>query len=76
MGLDYFNSIVKYCRTPSAFAALTSVETKTQRDDMESYFFAETLKYSYLLLADPNRIDLTKTVFNTEAHPLNIVPTN
>jgi hypothetical protein len=72
MGVTYFNSIVKYCRTPSAFAALTSVESKAQRDDMESYFFAETMKYLYLLLADPARIDLTKTVFNTEAHPLNI----
>jgi ER degradation enhancer, mannosidase alpha-like 2 len=71
MGLAYFNSIVQYCRTPSAFAALSSVETKTQRDDMESFFFAETMKYLYLLLADPKPIDLEKTVFNTEAHPLN-----
>jgi hypothetical protein len=71
MGLTYFNSIVQYCRTPSAFAALSNVETKTQRDDMESFFFAETMKYLYLLLADPNHIDLEKTVFNTEAHPLN-----
>lgn len=73
MGYDYFNSIVKYCRTPSAFAALSSVETKKQRNDMESFFFAETLKYSYLLLAAPDRIDLSKTVFNTEAHPLNVL---
>jgi hypothetical protein len=72
MGMTYFNSIVKYCRTPSAFAALTSVQSKAQRDDMESYFFAETMKYLYLLLGDPGRIDLTQTVFNTEAHPLNI----
>jgi hypothetical protein len=72
MGLTYFNSIVQYCRTPSAFAALSSVETKNQRDDMESFFFAETMKYLYLLLADPDHIDLHKTVFNTEAHPLNI----
>jgi len=70
MGMTYFNSIVQECRTPSAFAALRSVETKTQRDDMESYFFAETLKYLYLLLGDPDRVDLSKTVFNTEAHPL------
>jgi hypothetical protein len=41
---------------------------------MESYFFAETLKYLYLLLANPTRIDLSKTVFNTEAHPLEIAP--
>jgi mannosidase alpha-like ER degradation enhancer 2 len=72
MGMTFYSSIVQYCRTPSAFAALSSVETKAQRDDMESFFFAETLKYLYLLLADPDRIDLHKTVFNTEAHPLNL----
>jgi ER degradation enhancer, mannosidase alpha-like 2 len=71
MGMTFFDSLVKYCRTPVAYAALSNVETKTQRDDMESYFFAETLKYLYLLLGDPDRIDLTKTVLNTEAHPLN-----
>jgi ER degradation enhancer, mannosidase alpha-like 2 len=71
MGMTYFNAIVSECRTPSAFAALTSVETRQQRDDMESYFFAETLKYLYLLLGDTDRVDLSKTVFNTEAHPLN-----
>jgi hypothetical protein len=27
-----------------------------------------------LLLANPTRIDLSRTVFNTEAHPLEIVP--
>ncbi|HEY6446861.1 MAG TPA: glycoside hydrolase family 47 protein [Acidobacteriaceae bacterium] len=72
MGMTYFESIVKNCRTPSAFAALSSVKTMTQRDDMESFFFAETMKYLYLLLGAPDRIDLSKTVFNTEAHPLNI----
>lgn len=72
MGMTFFENIVKYCRTPSAYAALSNVEAKTQRDDMESFFFAETLKYLYLLLGAPNRVDLSKTVFNTEAHPLNI----
>jgi Glycosyl hydrolase family 47 len=71
MGMTYFNSLVKYCRTPVAFAALSSVATKTQKDDMESYFFAETLKYLYLLLGNPDKVNLNKSVFNTEAHPLN-----
>lgn len=71
MGMTYFNALVKYCRTPVAYAALSSVVAKTQRDDMESFFFAETLKYLYLLLANPDRIDLSRTVLNTEAHPLN-----
>lgn len=69
--MTYFDSLVKYCRTPVAYAALSDVQAKTQRDDMESFFFAETLKYLYLLLGNPNRIDLTRTVLNTEAHPLN-----
>lgn len=73
MGMTYFDSLVKYCRTPVAYAALSNVEIKTQRDDMESFFFAETLKYFYLLLGNPDGIDLTKTVLNTEAHPLNRV---
>lgn len=97
MGFDYFESIVRYCRTPTAFAAIANVRllpdgggqpvwklgeaTESanaarlwQRDDMESYFFAETLKYLYLLLAEPQQVDLSRTVFNTEAHPLNVLP--
>ena len=40
-----------------------------QRDDMESFFFAETLKYLYLI-GKPDAIDLKTVVLNTEAHPL------
>jgi hypothetical protein len=69
MGQTFFESIKKYCRNDVAYAALTSADTKVQRDDMESFFFAETLKYLYLLGA-PNTIDLKTTVLNTEAHPL------
>ena len=70
MGQTYFNSLVKYCRTDVAFAALRNVETKEQRDDMESFFLAETLKYLYLIYAPKSTLDLHKVVFNTEAHPL------
>jgi len=37
---------------------------------MESFFFAETLKYSYLLFAPTKTLDFDKVVFNTEAHPM------
>jgi mannosidase alpha-like ER degradation enhancer 2 len=37
---------------------------------MESFFLAETLKYLYLLFAPAEALDLSKMVFNTEAHPL------
>jgi ER degradation enhancer, mannosidase alpha-like 2 len=70
MGRTFFDSLVKYCRTDVAYAALSDVRTKKQTDDMESFFLAETLKYLYLLYAPPNTVDLTHAVFNTEAHPL------
>ena len=65
-----FDEFVKYCRTPHGYAALKSVITKQQRDDMESYVFAETFKYYYLIFAPASTLDFDKVVFNTEAHPL------
>jgi mannosidase alpha-like ER degradation enhancer 2 len=61
---------VKNCRTETGYAALRSVETMEKRDAMESFFFAETLKYLYLLYAPKPTLDLHAVVFNTEAHPL------
>ena len=67
---DYFDSLVRWCRTPDAYAALTDVRTKQQKDEMESFFFAETLKYLYLIFAPDSALDFDHIVFNTEAHPL------
>lgn len=41
----------------------------TTRDNMESFWMAETLKYFYLLFSDRDFISLEEHVFNTEAHP-------
>ncbi len=70
MGQTYYDDLVKYCRTDAGFAALRNVETKEKKDAMESFFFAETLKYLYLIYAPSSTLDLHKVVFNTEAHPL------
>jgi len=70
MGKTFLDSLVRCCRTDSGYAALSNIEKKTQKDEMESFFFAETLKYLYLLYAPPDTIDLSKVVFNTEAHPI------
>ena len=70
MGRTMFHDFVKYCRTPHAYAALSSVVTKKQADRMESYVFAETFKYFYLLFAPAGTLDFDKVVFNTEGHPL------
>jgi mannosidase alpha-like ER degradation enhancer 2 len=69
-GEKMFDDFVKYCRTESGYAALDDVVTKKQRDEMESFVFAETFKYFYLLFASPNTIDFDGVTFNTEAHPL------
>jgi hypothetical protein len=37
---------------------------------MESFFFAETLKYLYLLYAPESTLDFNAVIFNTEAHPM------
>jgi mannosidase alpha-like ER degradation enhancer 2 len=70
MGRAMVESIIKWTRTDDAFAALANVSTKAKSDQMESFFLAETLKYSYLLFAAPGTLDLNAIVFNTEAHPL------
>jgi mannosidase alpha-like ER degradation enhancer 2 len=69
-----FADFVKYCRAPDGYAALKSVVTHEQRDAMESFVFAETFKYFYLIFAPPATLDFDKVVFNTEAHPLQREP--
>jgi mannosidase alpha-like ER degradation enhancer 2 len=70
MGQTYLNNLVKYCRTKDAYAALADVRTKKKTNSMESFFFAETLKYLYLLFAPESTLDFDKVIFNTEAHPI------
>ncbi|HYV94414.1 MAG TPA: glycoside hydrolase family 47 protein [Chitinophagales bacterium] len=72
MGQRMVSDILTHCRAGAGYAAIKDVTTMEQEDDMESYFFAETLKYAYLLFAPEETIDLSKIVFNTEAHPLRI----
>jgi len=70
MGRKFFHDIVKYCRVDAGYAMLEDVVTKQKRDVMESFFFAETLKYLYLLFAPENTLAFDKVIFTTEAHPL------
>lgn len=70
MGREFFDDFVRHCRTEHGYAALKDVRTMQQEDSMESFLFAETFKYYYLLFAPPKALDFDGTVFNTEAHPL------
>ncbi|TFK73469.1 glycoside hydrolase family 47 protein [Pluteus cervinus] len=72
--IDSFN---KYLRVGVAFAGIGDV-TKTSSgyyDDMESFWFAEVLKYLYLTFDDPAKISLDEYIFNTEAHPFKLPST-
>ncbi|MCJ1245091.1 mannosyl-oligosaccharide alpha-1,2-mannosidase [Trapelia coarctata] len=40
----------------------------SRRDNMESFWLAETLKYLYLLFSPTDFLPLSEVVFNTEAH--------
>ena len=70
MGAKMFEDFVKRCRTDEAYASLKSVETGEKSDGMQSFLFAETFKYFYLLFAPPRALDFDGVVFNTEAHPI------
>ena len=70
MGRTMWRDFVKYCRTDEGYAALKSVVTKEKNDSMQSFLFAETFKYFYLLFAPPKTLDFNRIIFNTEAHPM------
>jgi mannosidase alpha-like ER degradation enhancer 2 len=70
MGEKMFDDFVKYCRTEAGYAALADVINKQQLDEMESFVFAETFKYFYLLFAPAGTLEFDRVIFNTEAHPL------
>ena len=69
MGKTIFDSLENYCRNDAGYCALKDVTTKEKSDDMESFFFAEVLKYSFLIFDDGQALDFDKVIFNTEAHP-------
>jgi mannosyl-oligosaccharide alpha-1,2-mannosidase len=77
---DMLKALNKHARAPHGYSALKSVNhdgppQSNWKGEEESFFFAETLKYIYLILS-PKRgpLDLSKWVFNTEAQPLPIWP--
>lgn len=69
-------AIDTYCRTDGGYSGIRDVNEKNQinfDDVQQSFFFAETLKYLYLIFSDDDDlIPLDKYVFNTEAHPFRI----
>ncbi|KAF8950628.1 hypothetical protein BGZ52_001923 [Haplosporangium bisporale] len=68
---EMFESMERSCRTKIAYSGLRNVNRPGSYDDkMESFFFAETMKYYYLIFSTPDVISLDNFVLNTEAHPI------
>lgn len=74
-GWQMFASWVTHAMTPTGFAHVEDVNgwPTHKLDSMESFVFAETFKYYYLLFSPPGHISLDEYVFTTEGHPL-LVP--
>jgi mannosidase alpha-like ER degradation enhancer 2 len=71
MGQTFLDALDAHARlADGAYTTITDVTTMARGDLMPSYFFAETLKYLYLIFADDSAVDLRGTVLNTEAHPI------
>jgi mannosyl-oligosaccharide alpha-1,2-mannosidase len=68
---DAVEAIEKHCKTDSGYSGLRDVTSNNpEKDDVQqSFFFAETLKYLYLIFSDDNVLPFSDYVFNTEAHP-------
>lgn len=73
-GWAVFESIDRHARTKYGYASVSNVDVVPPqwKDEMPSYFLAETLKYLYLLFVEEDLIPFEYWVFNTEAHPLPI----
>lgn len=58
-------------QTTFGYASLHNVnEPMRQRDDMPSFFIAETVKYLFLLFSPDSTLPLQDIVLTTEAHPM------
>jgi hypothetical protein len=71
-GWEMFSSFVKHTAVDhnGGYTSINDVNSNptTARDNMESFWLAETLKYFYLLFGPGDVLPLDKVVFNTEAH--------
>ncbi|CAO3650173.1 unnamed protein product [Cunninghamella blakesleeana] len=74
MAWTLFKSIDKYCKANSGFSGIRDVDAKRPEwdDRQESFMFAETFKYLYLIWDEQPRFPFDQWVFNTEAHPFRI----
>ncbi|MFI3294980.1 MAG: glycoside hydrolase family 47 protein [Rikenellaceae bacterium] len=69
-GKTMFEAIEKYCQVENGYVHVQDVNTMEKWDTLESFFFAETMKYCYLFFAPEGTFSFGDYVLNSEAHPL------
>ncbi|KAL2212352.1 mannosyl-oligosaccharide 1,2-alpha-mannosidase [Sarocladium strictum] len=73
-GWEMFESFVNYTAVADGggFTSLNNANVipPKVKDNMESFWLAETLKYMYLLFSPDDVLPLDQVVINTEAHPM------
>lgn len=69
MGKQYYNDILQYCRSGSAFTGVMDIRSKQQQNKMPVYFFATTMKYLYLLFTPDSGLNTLDYVFTAEGNP-------
>ena len=67
---QFFEILEKHCKSKYGYSSFAANFAKT--DSQESFLFAETFKYLYLIFADSELLSLRDFVFNTEGHPIRI----
>ena len=74
VGWKMFRAIDRFCEAKHGYSGVFGIGVwrPTPDDSQQSFWLAETLKYSYLLFSDDDVLPLNEWVFNTEAHPLKI----
>ena len=62
----------KHSRVACGYAAIADLKTKRHEDRMDSFVYAETFKYLYLMFAEEDEMlfDMNEFIFSTEAHLL------
>ena len=73
-GWKIFQAIEHHCKTTYGYGSYPDVNQpgSAPNDKQESFFFAETLKYLYLLQSPTHTLSLQQYVLNTEAHPFKV----
>ncbi|ESO10788.1 hypothetical protein HELRODRAFT_109117 [Helobdella robusta] len=72
VGKKVMENLNKIARVKCGFAAIKDVTTGDHEDQMDSFVFAETFKYLYLLFSNKEdmMVDVDDYIFTTEAHLL------